>query len=227
MATGWSPPLSSSHASWLARCTARSASKNFSRSRRPGREGAVQPAQRGVGHRLVDGLPPEHEVAEGLRHPVDVTGPVVAAGLVVQEAAEVVGEPAREREVVEAHPHRQAGVVRGLEHRAVVLDGVAVPVAGLGLEAGPLDRQPVVGEAGAGQQREVVAVVGGEPVAVQRCRGPPELLPPGPVGAGRGPLGLGGRGGRPPPEVVLAAGVPGHRAIVAGTGRPDPFPTSA
>ena len=76
----------------------------------------------------------------------------------------------------------------------------------------PLDRQAVVGQAGVGQQREVVPVVGDEPVAVPRRRRPAELLPPGPVGPRGDALGLGGGRSRPPPEASLARRIPvtGH-----------------
>ena len=76
--------------------------------------------------RLVDRLPPEHEVAERLADPVDVAGPVVGTGPLVEEAAQVVAEPARQREVVQARPDADAGVARRAQHGRVVLDRVGV-----------------------------------------------------------------------------------------------------
>ena len=62
----------------------------------------------GVVVRLVDRLPAEHEVAERLGHERHVASPGVGAVGLDEEPA-LVGEPARQREVVEAHPRRHPG----------------------------------------------------------------------------------------------------------------------
>ena len=142
-----------------------------------GRDGAEQVAAEGVEGRLVDRLPAGHQVAEGLGHPVDVAAPEQPALLVVAEAVEVVGEPARQREVVEAHPDRQAGVAPRLEDRAVALDLLLGVVALPRLEPVPVERQPVVGEAVLGVEREVLGVAGGEPVPVTGARRPARAPP--------------------------------------------------
>src|SRR5262249_43194987 len=95
--------------------------------------------------RFVDRLPAEREVAERLGAECDVARPVVRAGAVVYEPALAgLGEPARQREVVETYPRMDAGRNRGFEHRAVVLDRSFVAPAFERLDARPLDRQPVV-----------------------------------------------------------------------------------
>ena len=105
-----------------------------------------------------------------------------------------------QREVVEAHPDRQAGVAAGLEDRAVALDLLLGVLPLLGLEPVPVERQPVVGEPVLGVEREVLGVPGGEPVPVTGARRPSRLLPRVPVAARRRALGLRRRGPRPPDE---------------------------
>ncbi len=162
-----------------------------------GRMDPPSEAGQGVERRLVDRLPARHEVAEGLGHPVDVALPV-HAGLGFDEAALVLGEPARQREVVQAGPHVDPGVAGGAQHLGVVLDRSAVVVARLGLEPRPLERQPVLGQAVLGEQAEVLGVVGGEAVAVAASAAP----------------------GRPPPRPTSRWPVPRPRS--GSTRRPCP-----
>ncbi len=153
---------------------------------------------------LVDRHPAGHEVADGLGHPVDVPGPH-EYGLVVEPAPLVVGEPPGRGAVQQADPHVDAGVVGGGEDSAEVGDLVVVPPAGVGLEPGPLDGEPVVPDAVLGEQPEVVGVAGAEPVAVAGCGRPTLGLPSRPVRPGRGALALRGRRrGAPPRAIVIA-----------------------
>jgi hypothetical protein len=69
---------------------------------------------------------------------------------------------------MERHPRHNAGSVRRGENVPVVPDGISIMVALVGLEAGPLDGQPVMGEAKGGQQAEVLGVSSREPVPVTR-----------------------------------------------------------
>jgi hypothetical protein len=131
-----------------------------------GGDGPEQVPAEGVEGRFVDRLPPSHQVAEGLADPVDVAAPQQPARLVVSEAVEVVGEPARKGEVVEAHPDREARFTTGLEDGAVALDLLLGVVALLRLQPVPVEREPVVREPVLGVEREVVLVASGEPVAV-------------------------------------------------------------
>ena len=197
-----------------------------------GRDGAEQVPADGVEGRLVDRLPPRHQVAEGLAHPVDVAAPEQAPLLVVAEAVEVVGEPAREREVVEAHPDREAGVAAGLEDGAVALDLLLGVVPLPRLEPVPVERQAVVGQAVLGVEREVLGVAGGEAVPVTGARRPPCLLPRPPVAAGRRALRLRGRGARAPDEPLrpvahgreppIRASSPDRTSVGCGPGRSQP-----
>ena len=144
---GWSPERSRRQASWLASIVASRASANTVKSGTARRRGPQQPSTGGVGHGLVHRLPAVDQVAEGLRHPVHVAGPEVGAGAAVQEPALVLAEPAREGEVVQAGPDRQAGVAPGAQHLPVVLDRRPVVLSGPGLQAGPVQREAVVGAA--------------------------------------------------------------------------------
>ncbi len=103
------------------------------------RDGADQVAHQRVEDRLVDRLPAEGEIAEGLAHPVDVTSPVVLPGALVDEPALVVAEPTGQGEVVQAAPDANAGVLRGSQDVAVVLDGTGVVLSRRGLEARPFE----------------------------------------------------------------------------------------
>ena len=134
-----------------------------------GREAPAAVAEAGVVVRLVHRLPPADEIAERLGHEVDMAGPGVRTSRFPEEAA-FGCEPARQREVVEADPWRDAGVTSGSEHGAVVLDGAGVVHTGFGFDARPFDRQPMVGEAEAREQPKVLRVPSGETVAVARDR---------------------------------------------------------
>ncbi len=115
-------------------------------------------ARQRVRRRLVDRLPAVHEVAEGLAHPVHVPSPVVAARPSVHEAAFVVAEPSGQGEVVQTHPDVDAGRLGRAQHLGVVLDRAVVVVAGLGLESGPLERQPMMRQTVVGQEAEVLGI---------------------------------------------------------------------
>ncbi len=148
----------------------------------PGREIAGQEASCGVDHRLVDRLPPVHEVAEGLRHPLDVAQPAQETTGLLEEAPSVVGVPARQREVVEADPHRHSCVASCLQHRSVALHLAWVAARLLRLQPGPLQREAMVDEPVLGVELEVLRRATGEAVAVAGSRHPSLALPPGPVG---------------------------------------------
>ncbi len=60
---------------------------------------------------LVDRLPPEGEIAERLGDEVDVSSPCLGAVALDEEPA-IAGEPARQREVVQADPRRHACLAR-------------------------------------------------------------------------------------------------------------------
>ena len=96
----------------------------------------------------------------------------------------------------------QPRVAPRLEDRAVALDLLLVVVALRRLEAGPVERQPVVGEAVLGVEREVLGVPGGEPVPVAGRAAPARRPPSRPVAAGRRALGLRRRRARAPHEPV-------------------------
>ena len=83
--------------------------------------------------------------------------------------------------MVEAHPRGDAGLSRGLEHHPVVIDGRGIMPAALGLDPGPLDRQPMMSQSELGEQREVLAISRREAVPVERARGVPGALPRPPV----------------------------------------------
>ena len=68
--------------------------------------------------------------------------------------------------MVKAHPRFDPGVAGREEDAAVVLDGVVVPFALPRLDAGPLDREAMVGESVLGEQGEVLGVARAEPVAL-------------------------------------------------------------
>ena len=181
------------------------------------RHGTEEESAGRVGEGLVHRLPPGDEVPEGLRHPVHVPWPEVAEAPVVEEPAEVVGEPPGQGEVVQAHPEVEAGVATGGEDLAVVLDGSRVVLALPGLEAGPLQRQAVLGEPERPEQREVLPVAAGEAVAVAGGRGPTEPLPARPVAGGCSSLGLGARRTGAPQEPI---GQLAHRPMLARRRRP-------
>ncbi len=65
------------------------------------------------------------------------------------------GEPARVREVEEVHPGRHTRGARGVADRAVAVERRLVETAALGLDATPLDREPVVAEAEARDELQV------------------------------------------------------------------------
>ncbi len=140
---------------------------------------------------FVDRLPPEHEIAERLRAERDVAGPEVGAGPVVDEPAAHLGEPARQGEVVQAHPGRHSrGTGRG-QHLEVVLDGAGVAPAFLGLDARPFDRETMVREPVLGVELEVFGEAFTEAVPVAADGHLPGAFEGEPVGCGRRALGLG------------------------------------
>src|SRR6266540_1883703 len=157
----------------------------------PRRDAAGEEPGHRVAHGLVDRLPSEDQVTERLGTEVDVPWPPIPSRLLVAEAAEVVAEPAGQREVMEAHPRRHARVACRDQHGAVVLDGVVVAAALLRFDAGPLDRQTVVRQAVLGEKREVLGVARGKAVAFTGGGCPPEALPTRPIRCGRRPLTLG------------------------------------
>src|SRR5687767_11591389 len=94
---------------------------------------------------LVDRLPSIDEVAEGVSHRVDVSRPVLGPVLLKEKSA-LGREPCGQREVVQANPRRNAGVARRGQDVAVSRELVLIDMAFVGLDAGPLDGQPVVGQ---------------------------------------------------------------------------------
>ena len=144
---------------------------------------------RGVVVRLVDRLPPAHQVAESLGHEIDVARPRVGAVGLDEEAAGV-GEPARQREVVQADPRLRRRRLGPLEHVAVVRDRRWSWTPRLGLDPGPLDREAMMRQAERRVESEVIQVSRREPVAVTRRRRPARTLPLDPVGRGCRPLAL-------------------------------------
>ena len=205
VATGCPPPRSSRHASRCASNIAPSTSNRRALLRIDARE-------RGG---LVDRLPSEHEIAEGLRTERNVPRPEVGTRMLVDEAALAdLGEPARQREVMQADPRLHARRVRGREHLAVVLDRRGVAPAFLGLDARPLDRQPVVRQAVLRVELEVLGIARAEPVAVTRRRHPPRPLHRVPVGRGRGAFGLRRRRTGTPPEAFGES----HHTLVGSLG---------
>ena len=159
---------------------------------------------------FVHRLPASDQVAKGLRHVVDVPRPYLGSVAFLQEAA-AVGEPTRQREVVQAHPRLYSRLQRGCQDLPVVRDGAIVVPTRLRLDPGPLDREPVVPQAEFGKDAEVLLEPGGE--AVPRARGgrasSPFPIPP--VRRGCRSLALGGRGGSAPHEAVG----PAHATILA------------
>ena len=95
---------------------------------------------------LVDRLPAADQVAERLGHELDVASPCVCAIRFHEESAGFE-EPAGKGEMVQRDPGHNAGVSRRREHVAVVAHRRLVVVALLRLDARPLNRQPVMGQA--------------------------------------------------------------------------------
>jgi len=165
----------------------------------PGRPAASAVGGPGVVVGLVDRLPTADQVSERLGYEVDVSPPHLCSILLEEESAGVE-EPPGKGEVMERDPWHDAGNSRRLEDVAVVLDRPFVVGALVGLEAGPLHRQAVVGQAQGGQVPEVLGVARGEPVPVSGHRNMTGPLPLPPV-RGRGcTLALGGGSTRSPPE---------------------------
>ena len=175
----------------------------------------------GVVVRLVDRLPPGHQVAERVGHEVDVAAPDLGPIGLDEESARRQ-EPPGEREVVEAHPGRDPRLVGGGQDVAVVPDGGRVVDAGLGLEARPLHRQAVVGQAETGEEGEVLGIAGAEAVAVTRQRCVARPLPVPPVRGGCRPLALRRRRAGPPPESFRP--LHGHEYDKRATIRDDTTP---
>ena len=101
---------------------------------------------------------------------------------------------------MERHPGHNAGIVRGRQDIAIVADGPLVVIALVGLETGPLDRQPVMGQAKSGQPAEILGVPGREPVSLSRRRSVTGSFPIPPVRRGSSAFTLGGRSTRAPQE---------------------------
>src|SRR5262249_32902861 len=139
--------------------------------------------------RLVDRLPPADEVAEGLGDEVDVPSPRLGPVSLDEEAA-AIGEPPRQREVVEADPGHDPGLARRSKDAPVVSDGPRVADPAIGLDSRPLDGQTMVAKAELGEQAEVLGVARGEAVAVAGDGRTPGPLPVPPVRGGRGSLAL-------------------------------------
>ena len=177
------------------------------------RDRAEEPPEHRVGHRFVDRHPAVDQVAEGLPDPVDVSGPRAGPTSRFEEAALVLAEPAGQVEVVQADPHRDAGVAGRGQHRSVVLDRCRVVATGMRFEPGPVERQTVVGQAELGELGEVLLVAHPEPVAVPRSGGATGCLPRVPVAARRRSLGLQRRRTGPPHEPV------GEAVAPSGSGR--------
>ena len=105
-------------------------------------------------------------------------------------------------------------------------------VALVGLETGPLDGQPVMGQAKGGQQAEVLGVSSREPVPVSRQRSVTGPFPIPPVRRGSSTLTLCGRGTRAPEEAFRpthaheygkkGARPPHGQPTAAGNGPPAP-----
>lgn len=87
-----------------------------------GRQRGVEKSSGGVGDRFAHRDPTVDQVTEGLGHEVHVAGPVQRTGVIVDEAAEVIGEPARCADVVQTGPHVHPDLGGAAQHLAVVLD---------------------------------------------------------------------------------------------------------
>jgi hypothetical protein len=168
---------------------------------KPWREARAAVGQPGIDVGLVHRLPAAHEVAERLRHEVDMATPVL--GPIDRHGERTLPcEPTRQGEVVQAHPGCDAGVTGGAQHGPVVRHGPGVVHAFLGLEARPLEREPVMGQAQRGEAGEVLCVEPTETVALARFRSAAGALPVPPVRSRRSALALGRRRARSPPEAV-------------------------
>ena len=138
------------------------------------------------------------------------------AGGTLAEGGEAIGrprfgpaarrrDPARRREVVERDDGIEAGGEQRLALAAVVVDGGGRPLALLGLDAAPLEGEPVVGQSEIGAEGDVL----GPPVprvagVARRLDGARALgvLPRPPVVVPVAALDLVGGGRRPPSEPV-------------------------
>ncbi len=115
---------------------------------------------------LVDGARHPDEVAEVLRGALGEAGEVLT-GLGVQPSAFGDGPPGGREVVVGEHGEEAVLVARG-EHAPVVVERVDGELARFGLDAGPLEREPVRGESEVGEERDVFRVA---PEVVARVAG--------------------------------------------------------
>ena len=148
---------------------------------------------------FVDRLPPTDDVTEGLGHEVHMSSPYLCPVLLDEESSGGE-EPPGKGEVVERNPRHDSGIVRRGEHVAIVADGLLVVAALVGLEAGPLDGQPVVGQAKGGQQIEVLGIPCARTRSLSGQRSMTGPFPIPPVRPGGRALTLCGRGASAPEE---------------------------
>jgi hypothetical protein len=164
-----------------------------------GWSGTVDPAPGrppvGFEHRY----PPAHELAERLADPLDVAGPVVAAGPGIGEAALVDREPPGQRAVVQATPDGDAAACSVAQQRQRRLDGFGIVAARARFQPGPIEHQPHVSKAGLGQQAQIV---GTHRRPRARRPSPSGGFPRAEIGVRGGTDRRGGRCACPPPEVL-------------------------
>ena len=116
---------------------------------------------------LVDGLPAGNEVAKGCSHVLDVAGlDIRAVGL--DQKSTRSGELPGQGEVMKADPRLDAGVSSSEEHRSIMVDEGFVVHALLGFEPRPLDREAMMAQPEAGQNREISRALPRESVAIAR-----------------------------------------------------------
>ncbi len=192
--------------------------------------GVLSPGEHRRDVRLVD----RADVADAVLHDgergLGVAGEQVGGVVGAPEA--VALEPARHGEVHQGDDRFDAGLVAGLDHAAVVVDLGAGDVTALGLDAGPLDAEPVGVQAEVGGDADVLAV---PVVAVRGVAGGFDdggvgfvLVHP-PVRVDVVALDLVGGGGGTPEEAVgeLQRGDDGAFQVRAGACRPRKSSKSA
>ena len=112
---------------------------------------------------LVDGLPAGNEVAKGCSHVLDVAGlDIRAVGL--DQKSTRSGELPGQGEVMKADPRLDAGVSSSEEHRSIMVDEGFVVHALLGFEPRPLDREAMMAQPEAGQNREISRALPANPL---------------------------------------------------------------
>ena len=100
-----------------------------------GRSATNEVAFKGSCVRIKDRDPSGYEIAEDFCHAVDMTRPGETQAVGIVESTLVFREPTRQRAVMENGPDIDTGVSSGLQDVRDVIDRVAVPVAGAGLES--------------------------------------------------------------------------------------------